>query len=386
MSPSPSPFPSPPPHSGGCGFLPLLVAGLPGVPGFNAFLWLRRLFPGRIFGIAPPHLPAFTNPDARLGSGFLACDPERPGEVDALFRDHGFRSVLDASGWCALKPCEHDKALARRLNVDIGANLAAAARRHGARLVRLSTDLVFDGRPRRARGTLKLGGYREDDPVSPVTVYGAMMAEAEGLIREAKPDAAVLRIALPMGPSFNGHAGAIDWIESRFRKGRPATLYFDEVRSSLYVQDLDRALLWFLENPAEGLFHLGGSRPLSLYQTAQAINRLGGYAPDLLMGCLRAAAGPVPPRAGDVSMDSSRALGILPAGLLGPWPRSDAHAPDGPAWHRDRTVAQPPCSVARHLYGYGYGWPEAWDHPLSLLPEGFLAGSPSPEGRTAVAA
>ena len=53
-------------------------------------------------------------------------------------------------------------------------NLMAAAARHGARLVRLSTDLVFDGRPRRERGALRLGGYREDDPVSPVTVYGRL--------------------------------------------------------------------------------------------------------------------------------------------------------------------------------------------------------------------
>lgn len=379
MAPTPSPFPAPPQHIGRGGFLPVLVAGLPGVPGFNAFLWLRRLFPGQVFGIAPPHLPAFTHPESGLGDGFLACDPERPGGLEELFRIHGFRAVLDASGWCALKPCEHDRSLARRLNVDIGTNLAGAAARHGARLLRLSTDLVFDGRPRRSQGTLKLGGYREDDPVSPVTVYGGMMAEAEGLILKAKPDAAVLRIALPMGPSFNGHAGAIDWIESRFRKGRPATLYYDEVRSSLYVQDLNRALLRFLENDAEGLHHLGGARALSLFQTAQAVNRLGGYDPDLLMGCLRAAAGPVPPRAGDVGLDSSRALALLPAGLLGSWPHADEHAPDSPEWHRDRSAPHPPGSVARMLYGYGWG--EAWDHPLALLPEGFQAASPGPQGR-----
>ena len=105
----------------------------------------------------------------------------------------------------------------------------------------------------------------------------------------------MLRIALPMGPSLNGHAGAVDWIESRFRKGRPATLYFDEVRSSLYVQDLNRAVLAFLASAHAGVFHLGGARPLSLYQTAQAVNRLGDYPPELLMGCPRAAAGPVPP-------------------------------------------------------------------------------------------
>ena len=42
-----------------------------------------------------------------------------------------------------------------------------------------------------------------------------------------------------MGRSFNRHAGAIDWIQSRFRNRRPATLYFDEVRSCTYTDDLN---------------------------------------------------------------------------------------------------------------------------------------------------
>ena len=46
--------------------------------------------------------------------------------------------------------------------------------------------------------------------------------------------------------------------------------------------------------------------PLSLYQIAQVINRVGGYDPNLLMGCPRIEAGPIPPRAGDVTMNSTR--------------------------------------------------------------------------------
>ena len=42
-----------------------------------------------------------------------------------------------------------------------------------------------------------------------------------------------------MGVSFNGHAGAIDWIQSRFKHRRPATLYFDEVRTPTYTDCLN---------------------------------------------------------------------------------------------------------------------------------------------------
>lgn len=365
----------PPIPAAGAGVpLPILVAGLPGVPGFNAFFHLRTRFPGRVFGIAPAHVPALL--DGTFGDGMLPADPENPDDLEDLFRAHGFRAVLDASGWCALKPCEHDRALARRLNVDVGVKLMRAARRHGARLLRLSTDLVFDGKPRREGGVLRLGDYREESRVSPVTVYGALMAEAEREILKEMPAAAVLRIPLPMGPSLNGHAGAIDWIESRFRKGRPATLYFDEVRSCLYVQDLNRALTAFLAPGAEGVYHAGGARPMSLFRIAQAVNRLGGYDPSLLLGCPRAAAGPIPPRAGDVSMDSSRARALLPDGALGPWPRDEAHVPDGPEWHARRGEVFPAGSVPRYLYGYG--WSEAWDHPARLVPDARAArGAPA---------
>ncbi|MDB5105293.1 MAG: dTDP-4-dehydrorhamnose reductase [Fibrobacteres bacterium] len=344
---------------------PILVLGLPGVPGFNAFFNLRALFPGLTLGAAPPNAPELTAAGSPFGPGILAADPENPRELAALFETHNIRTVIDASGWCALKSCEFDPVLARRLNVGIGLNAMEMARRHGARLIRLSTDLVFDGNPWLKDGEWVLGGYREDSPVSPVTVYGKLMAEAETVITEGYPETAILRVALPMGPSLNGHAGAVDWIESRFRKGRPATLYFDEVRSNLYVQDLNRVLHHFIRNDARGIWHVGGPRPLSLYQVAQTINKLGNYPPELLMGCPRAAAGPMPPRAGDVSMDISKLTATLQPGTMRPWPALEDHVPTDIEWHARRGDDFPAGSVVRHLYGVDAG---GWDHPIGLIP------------------
>ena len=120
------------------------------------------------------------------------------------------------------------------------------------------------------------------------------MVAAEQLIADWMPEACVLRISLPMGVSFNGHAGAIDWIQSRFKKGRPATLYFDEVRTPAYTDCLNRLYERVLASDLCGLYHAGGPRPLSLYQIAQIVNRVGGYDPNLLMGCPRARSRPHP--------------------------------------------------------------------------------------------
>jgi len=192
------------------------------------------------------------------------------------------------------------------------------------------------------------GGYREDDPIDPVTVYGKTMAEGEQLLAAADPTACILRISLPMGVSFSGHAGAIDWITSRFKKSRPATLYFDEVRTPTYTDCMNELYEVMLSNRLSGIFHAGGPRKLTLYQIGQVINRAGGYDPDCLLGIPRREAGPLPPRAGNVAMDSSKLIRALGYNPFDPWPRDEALVPGAPDWHYHRGPDAP--GSAEHLY------------------------------------
>jgi dTDP-4-dehydrorhamnose reductase len=171
----------------------------------------------------------------------------------------------------------------------------------------------------------------------PVTVYGQSMAAAEQLVTLATPGACILRISLPMGRSLSGHAGAIDWIQWRFQHHRPATLYYDEVRTPTYTDCLNRVLHYALSSELSGLYHAGGPRPLSLYQIAQIVNRIGGYDPDLLHGCYRRKAGPIPPRAGNVTMNSLKLQSALGQSAFDPWPLDDRHVPTDRRWHYDRS-------------------------------------------------
>ncbi len=307
------------------GRLPLLITGITGVAGFNALGYFQRRHPGQVIGIRPPQTWRLR------GEGIVALDAEDQSGLRRLFRRHRFGAVLNCTGNCALKSCELDPAMAWRLNVASALALVEQVVAHDARLVHLSSDLVFSG-----NGS---GGYVETDPVDPVTVYGWTMAEGEERIRR-NPSAAILRISLPMGPSFNRHAGAIDWIQSRFRHGRPATLYFDEVRSCTYADDLNRVFERFLLGEEHGLFHLGGPRPLSLYQIGQIVNRVGGYPATLLKGCPRLEAGPVPPRAGNVSLCSRKLLAVLGSNPFRPWPAAADLLPDSRQWHALRPAGE----------------------------------------------
>jgi dTDP-4-dehydrorhamnose reductase len=319
-------------------FLPLLVTGIAGVAGYNAFRYFRDRYPGQVVGTRRRDNWPLSGP------GIVACDADDRQELQRLFDRHRFASVLNGEGSCKLKSCELDPAMARRVNVESIRNLLELIAGTSTRLVHLSIDLVFSG----TRG----GGHGEEDFTDPVTVYGKTMVEAEQLVLSKCPSACVLRISLPMGISYSGHAGAIDWIQSRFKKAKPATLFFDEFRTPTYVDCLNRLFSKVLRNRLAGLYHAGGPRRLSLFQIAQIVNRVGGYDPRLLMGCLRHEAGPMPPRAGDVSMRSHKLTASLGSDLLAPWPAWDDFQPDGPEWHFERPPGEggSPQLLAEVLY------------------------------------
>jgi dTDP-4-dehydrorhamnose reductase len=349
--------------------LPLLITGVAGVAGYNAFRYFRHKYGSQVIGTRR------TDNWPLQREGIVACDCDDGPALKQLFDKHQFAAVLNAEGTCKLKSCELDPAMAQRINIDSVNTLLDVIRGTSTRLVHLSIDLVFSG--------TRSGGHVEEDETDPVTIYGKTMAEAEAIIlREFRKNeqkatetteegadkpmhctfeescppslfpplppvqnpagATILRISLPMGLSFNGHAGAIDWIQSRFKKGRPATLYYDEVRTPTYTDCLNPLVAAMLaRRDLGGLFHAGGSRRLTLFQIAQIVNRIGGYDPHLLHGCLRAEAGPLPPRAGDVTMNSSKLARTLGYEPFDPWPLDDEHVPTHRDWHREGPRGSP---------------------------------------------
>jgi dTDP-4-dehydrorhamnose reductase len=318
--------------------LPLLLTGIAGVAGYNAFHYFCRKYPGQVFAVRR------TDNWPLRGEGILPLDLDDRDGLARLFDRHRFAAVLNCEGTCKLKSCELDPCLARRVNIGTVVNLLEQLAGTDIRLVHLSIDLVYSG--------AKNGGHLETDETDPVTIYGKTMAEAEQILLCERPESCIVRISLPMGISFNGHAGAIDWIQSRFKQQKPATLYYDEIRTPTYTDCLNPLLATLLGNRLSGIYHAGGTRRLSLYEIAQVINRIGGYDPACLMGCPRIDAGPIPPRAGDVSMDSSKLAAALGFQPFDPWPLSDEHVPTHRDWHRERPAGDPgsPEYLAAVLY------------------------------------
>jgi len=105
--------------------------------------------------------------------------------------------VINAAAYTAVDRAETERDQAFALNRDGPAALAEACAARQIPLIHISTDYVFDG--------TKAGPYLEDDPIHPLSVYGASKAAGEQAIRERLPGHLILRTAwvyAPQGQNF----------------------------------------------------------------------------------------------------------------------------------------------------------------------------------------
>jgi dTDP-4-dehydrorhamnose reductase len=177
------------------------------------------------------------------------------------------------------------------VNTEGSENVARAAAAVGARLVQLSTDVVFDGR--------KGAPYVEDDSPSPVTDYGRAKAEAERRVAAAHPGAVLVRTSLLYG-------GAAPSKHELAAHDPEFTFFTNEIRSPVRVTDLAEALLELAQLDVRGPLHLAGPDNVSRAEFAELIRR----AP------VRSAPAPES-RPLDCSLDSSRARALLRTRLRG---------------------------------------------------------------------
>lgn len=182
------------------------------------------------------------------------------------------------------------------------AHVATAAARHGARLVLVSSDVVFSGAD---------GLYDESAPPDPITAYGAAKAAAETVALAVCPDVVVARTSLILGDGTSQHERLVHALAS----GADGALFDDEQRCPVHVGDLAAALVELAGNHLQGVLHIGGAQAMSRFELGRLIARRDRLDPASLRATSRAAAGVAGPI--DVRLDSSRAARVLSTRLRG---------------------------------------------------------------------
>ena len=212
-----------------------------------------------------------------------------------------------------ISECESYPGLARALNVEFPARIARWCSLEGARLVFVSSDLVFGGQPPLA------SGFREEDPPAPLSEYGRTKASAEESVIAIDPAALVVRLPLLYGPSGGRGTGASDSLLRAVERGERPVLFTDEWRTPLPVADAARALIELAYGAVRGRLHVAGPERITRYHLALAVLTARGFdrgaARAMIVEGTRRSAGLEALRPSDVALDARRAREILPCAL-----------------------------------------------------------------------
>jgi dTDP-4-dehydrorhamnose reductase len=204
--------------------------------------------------------------------------------------------VVHCAALARIGDCYRAPALARRVNTEAAAHLADLCAAHGARLVSVSTDLVFDG---------EHAPYRESDLPAPLSVYGRSKADGEQAVL-AQTGNLVVRVSLLFGPAINDRSAFFGEQTAALRAGRSIPLFFDEFRTPLALSCAAEGLLLAARSTETGVLHLGGPDRLSRLEMGRKLAEVMGLDPSVLVPTSREQVPAGEPRPCDVSLDSSR--------------------------------------------------------------------------------
>lgn len=198
-----------------------------------------------------------------------ALDLTRPASIAAALAEVRPEAVINAAAYTAVDRAEDEAETAFAVNA-AGPGLLgeAAAQAGGIPVLHLSTDYVFDG--------TKGAPYTEDDPPSPLGVYGPTKLEGERRLHAANPRSLTLRTAWVCSPH-----GA-NFVKTMLRLGaerEEVRVVADQHGGPTFADDLADAVIALLPrlaaapagDPAFGVFHFTGQPHTTWHGFAAAI-------------------------------------------------------------------------------------------------------------------
>lgn len=191
-------------------------------------------------------LPEFQITDRRqLEDAIKACD-----------------CIVNCAAYTAVDKAESEPELCEAVNAIAVGEMGRIAAAAGKYVVHISTDFVF--------GDLIDTPQSETDQTNPLNVYGSSKLHGEQLLAATNCRYAVIRVQWTYGKHGNNF---ISKILSLAKERESIQVVSDQIGAPTRTADAARAILCFLENHTEGLYHFASEGFASRYEVAEFIVR-----------------------------------------------------------------------------------------------------------------
>lgn len=206
------------------------------------------------------------------GAKFYQLDVRDANRVNELMKEIQPDTVINATGERNTRYCEKNPDEAYKVNVEGTKNIVNACKTINAKMVFISSDLVFDGTK---------GKYSEKDEVNPLNVYGKQKVMAEKIINDNLDNWLIVRASSIYGWD-SGRANFVSWVIEELKNGREIQIVYDQYITPIYVGSLAYILIQLLENNKTGIYHVGEGECLSKYEFVKKIAEVFGFDENLV--------------------------------------------------------------------------------------------------------
>ena len=152
--------------------------------------------------------------------------------------------------------------------VDGAKHMSAAARLVGAKLVHVSSDVIFDGNG---------APYRESAEPTPVHAYGRAKADAETIVA-TYPDHVIVRTSLIY--SLHLIDNGTRWMRQAILDGNPPSLFSNHYRNPIHADDLSAGCIELAGNDFTGIINLVGAQSVTRAGFARQMLQYWGVQTD----------------------------------------------------------------------------------------------------------
>lgn len=224
--------------------------------------------------------------------------------------------IIHAAALAKSEQCEKNPEVASRINKTATERLLSSfnqIRSSRSKFIYISTDLVFDG-----NDSCPISGFKESDEPKPRSVYAQTKREGEMIVLSMPGNNIVTRTCLVYGNPIGNNQGVLGWLKEGILNNKPVTLFDDEYRTPVLVDDLIEAMnkligveFQILLAHKQQILHFAGPKRISRFEFGKKLCDALGYQHQNIFRAKRADSNTLAYRPADVSLNSEQTCMIL---------------------------------------------------------------------------